>query len=184
MSIKFAIDPGHNVNYDGGARGVSKSENELIMEVSSKVISKLKALGHKVVNCLPSTAYSMGHSLRQRTLLANKRNCDLFVSIHFNAFNRQAKGTEVLYISEAGKKAAAPVLAEIAKLGFVNRGLKYRNDLHVLKATKMPAILVECCFCDSWTDMNRYNPDKMADAIVKGLIDCTSQVPCPICGRT
>jgi hypothetical protein len=33
----------------------------------------------------------------------------------------------------------------------------------------MPAILVECCFVDSATDMNLLNADTMAGAIVKGL---------------
>ena len=163
---KFGIDPGHNVNHDGGANGVRKSENQLIMEVSSKVISKLKALGHEIVNCLPASAHSMGNTLRQRTNKANHLNCDVFVSIHFNAFGKGANGTEVLYISNTGKSIAVPVVKEIAKLGFRDRGVKYRNNLHVLKATRMPAILIECCFCDNWTDMNRYDAEKMADAIV------------------
>ncbi|MEM9922512.1 MAG: N-acetylmuramoyl-L-alanine amidase [Cyanobacteria bacterium P01_D01_bin.50] len=173
MSIKFGIDLGHNVRFDGGATGVNQSENQLIMEVGNKIISKLRALGHKVVECKPSFANSTGHSLRQRTRTANKNNVDRFVSIHFNAFNGQAHGTEVLYISEAGRKLAQPVQNEIVKLGFTNRGVKHRNYLHVLKATRAPAILIECCFCDSWRDMNKYNAEKMANAIVKGLVGTT-----------
>lgn len=186
MSIKFGIDLGHNVRFDGGAAGVSKSENQLIMEVGNKVVSKLRALGHSVIECKPSSANSSGHALRQRTYTANVAGCDQFVSIHFNAFNGDAHGVEVLYVSTAGKNIASPVLAEIAKLGFFNRGLKYRNDLHVLKATRMPAILIECCFCDNWKDIKRYNAEKMADAIVKGLTGQnpnTSKKPCPTCGR-
>ena len=100
---KFAIDPGHNCAYDGGAAGVSKSENQLIMEVSKKVIKKLKALGHTVVDCRPRNARSFGDSLRRRSRKANRQNCDVFVSIHFNAFNGNAHGCEVLYISQAGR---------------------------------------------------------------------------------
>lgn len=169
MTIKFGIDLGHNCPYDGGAVGI-RSENSLIMEVGLKVIQKLRAMGHTVINCSPQgTVTSLNDSLRQRTNTANKYDVDLFVSIHFNAFNKQAHGTEILYISETGKKIALPVLEEICKLGFFNRGLKHRNNLHVLKATKMPAILIECCFCDSAKDMNLFNAEKMATAIVKGL---------------
>lgn len=171
---KFAVDLGHNVRFDGGAKGVNKSENQLIMEVGSKVIKKLRNLGHEVVECLPKSANSLRDSLHRRTRQANNHNCDVFVSIHFNAYGQDANGTEVLYISPAGKRIGEPVLAEIAKLGFRNRGMKYRTNLHVLRATRMPAILVECCFSDSWTDMNRFNSEKMADAIVKGL---TGKVP-------
>ena len=176
---KFGIDLGHNCAYDGGANGVRFSENQLIMQVGTKVISKLRQLGHQVVECKPSTAKSPGHALRQRSYTANVARCDKFVSIHFNAFNGDAHGTEVLYLSTAGKNMAAPVLEEMAALGFRNRGLKYRNNLHVLKATNMPAILVECCFCDNWKDMNRFDAEKMADAIVKGLVGNVPSPPSP-----
>ena len=33
----------------------------------------------------------------------------------------------------------------------------------------MPAILIECAFCDSSKDMENYNPSKMADAIFSGI---------------
>lgn len=183
----FGIDLGHNCSFDGGATGIDKSENQLIMEVGTKVIAKLKALGHKVVDCRPRSAKSSGHALWQRSYVANVNRVEKFVSIHFNAYNRRAYGTEVLYVSEAGKKIAAPVLAEIVKLGFFNRGLKYRDNLHVLKATNMPAIVIECCFCDSQGDMDLYDAEKMANAIVKGLTGqspSSSPRPCPTCGRS
>lgn len=179
--MKYGIDLGHNCAYDGGASGVDKSENQLIREVGEKVISKLISLGHQVIECKPKSANSLGHSLRQRTHKANTSNVDVFVSIHFNAFNGNAHGTEVLYLSGAGKKIAEPVLNEIVKLGFFNRGLKYRDNLHVLKATRMPAILVECCFCDNWEDIKRFNATQMANAIVKGLTgrSLDSSCSCP-----
>lgn len=183
---KFGIDFGHNCAYDGGALGVKKNENELILEVGWRLIRKLRSLGHQVIKCNPDRANSLGHSLRQRTYTANTHNCDQFISLHFNAFNGNAHGVEVLYVSEAGKRIAAPVLKEIAKLGFYNRGLKYRNNLHVLRRTKMPAILIECCFCDSWKDIERFDAQKMADAITKGLtgqILNSSPSPCPTCGK-
>ena len=38
----------------------------------------------------------------------------------------------------------------------------------------MPAMLIECCFIDSNEDMNRYNAEDIANAIVKGLVGETS----------
>ena len=61
------------------------------------------------------------------------------------------------------------VVRELAQLGFVNRGVN-TNNLYVCNHTTMPAILVECCFVDSEIDKKLYNADKIAKAIVKGLV--------------
>jgi N-acetylmuramoyl-L-alanine amidase len=34
----------------------------------------------------------------------------------------------------------------------------------------MPAILIECCFCDAKVDMDLFDVEKMAEAIKDGLI--------------
>jgi N-acetylmuramoyl-L-alanine amidase len=171
--MKYGIDIGHNCSPDIGARGI-RQEDSLTMEVGTRVISKLKSLGHQVVDCKPRRASSVGNSLQQRCNIANSNRVDIYVSIHFNSFNRQANGTEVFATSDRGRRIAQPVLNNIVKLGYVNRGVKNGSHLYVLQHTNMPAILVECCFCDAQQDMNRYNADNLADAIVRGL---TGQTP-------
>ncbi|MCF2149698.1 N-acetylmuramoyl-L-alanine amidase [Desmonostoc muscorum LEGE 12446] len=166
--MKYGIDSGHNCPPDTGARGI-KVEDNLTLDVGNRVITKLRALGHEVVVCKPSSASTVRESLSKRCATANASRVDVFVSIHFNAFNRQANGTEVFATSENGRKIAKPVLDEIVKLGFFNRGVKSGSHLFVLKNTDMPAILVECCFIDSAKDMNLFNAETMANAIVKGL---------------
>ncbi|MDM9581538.1 MULTISPECIES: N-acetylmuramoyl-L-alanine amidase [unclassified Nostoc] len=166
--MKFGIDSGHNCPPDTGARGI-KFEDNLTIDVGNRVIAKLRALGNEVVVCRPSSANTVRDSLSKRCSTANASKVDIFVSIHFNAFNKQANGTEVFATSENGRKIAKPVLDEIVKLGFFNRGVKSGSHLFVLKNTDMPAILIECCFLDSQKDMNLFNPEAMANAIVKGL---------------
>lgn len=174
--MKYGIDIGHNCHPDIGARGI-RQEDHLTMEVGTRVISKLKSLGHQVINCKPSRASSVGNSLQQRCNIANFNRVDVFVSIHFNSFNRQANGTEIFTASDTGRRIAQPVLDNIVKLGFFNRGVKNGLHLYVVKNTNMPAILVECCFCDAQQDMNRYNPDSLSDAIVRGLTGQTAPNP-------
>jgi N-acetylmuramoyl-L-alanine amidase len=171
--MKYGIDIGHNCPPDIGARGIRQEDN-LTMEVGTRVISKLKSLGHQVIDCKPRRASSVGNSLQQRCSIANSNRVDIYVSIHFNSFNRQANGTEVFATSDTGRRIAQPVLNNIVKLGYANRGVKNGSHLYVLQYTNMPAILVECCFCDAQQDMNRYNADNLADAIVRGL---TGQTP-------
>ena len=166
--MRFAIDIGHNLDNDTGATGL-RQEDALTLAVGTKLIELLKQSGHKVVSCLPKSALSVGNSLRQRVKKANVSHANIFVSIHFNAFNGRAYGSEVYALSSVGQGIGRRVLAEICQLGYYDRGVKSAN-FYVLKHTKMPAILVECCFVDSPQDMAIFDADKMARAICQGLI--------------
>jgi len=178
--MKFGIDYGHNCPPDTGASGI-RSEDVMTKDVGTRLMQKLKAAGHQVVNCVPSSADTVTESLSQRCNTANSNNVDLYVAIHFNAFNGDANGTEVFSVSDTGTKYAQPVLNSITKLGFFNRGVKDGSHLYVLRNTDMPAILIECAFCDSEKDMDLYDPEKMANAILEGLTGkkATDATPTP-----
>lgn len=171
--MKFGIDIGHNLPSDGGAVG-HQAENKLVMDLGLLLIKKLKSAGYEAVGCRPASANSVVDSLRKRVRTANYHGADVFVSLHFNAFNWSANGTEVYAISSRGKQIAQSVVNAIAQLGFINRGVKSGSKLHVVRNTNMPAILVECCFCDSQKDMDLYDKEKMAEAIFQGLIKTCS----------
>ncbi len=64
--MKFGIDIGHNCPpRDIGASGI-KQEDDLTKDVGTRLINKLKAAGHTVINCTPGSASSVGDSLRKR----------------------------------------------------------------------------------------------------------------------
>ncbi|MGJ5632226.1 N-acetylmuramoyl-L-alanine amidase [Nostoc sp. CALU 1950] len=167
--MKFGIDIGHNCPpHDTGATGI-KQEDALTKAVGTLLIQKLKAAGHTVIDCTPTSASSVNDSLRQRVNKANNNNVNVFVSIHFNKFNTKVNGTEIFATSNTSKGIAQSVLKEILKLGFNDRKVK-NAGFFVLKNTQMPAILIECCFCDAKVDMDRFDAEKMAEAIKDGLI--------------
>jgi N-acetylmuramoyl-L-alanine amidase len=91
--------------------------------------------------------------------------------MHVNAFEKdKANGCEVEYISATGKTYADKICTEISNsLGYRNRGSQLRTGLYVLKYTNMPSILIEPFFCDTKTDCDKYNSEKLATAIVKGI---------------
>ncbi|NFK80210.1 N-acetylmuramoyl-L-alanine amidase [Clostridium botulinum] len=172
--MKIGIDCGHTLSgVDYGAVGIKAGSN-LAREVGTKVISKLQALGHTVVKCYKDSCSSLNDSLSYRANTANSKNVDLYVSIHFNCFNGNAHGTEVLTYGEKSFTEASRVLNNICALGYTNRGIKDGSGLYVLKHTKAKAMIIECCFCDNRNDMNRYNAENMANAIVKGLVGKTT----------
>jgi N-acetylmuramoyl-L-alanine amidase/Mannosyl-glycoprotein endo-beta-N-acetylglucosaminidase len=166
--MKYGIDCGHGCAPDIGASGNGQLEDRLTWAVGQQVISQLRTLGHEVVDCRPKSASSVNDSLARRCQIANRAAVDIFVSIHFNAFNGKAHGSEVFAISNKGKILAQSVLDEICNLGYFNRGVK-GTAFYVLKNTQMTAMLIECCFIDNVSDMKRFNVEAMATAITRGL---------------
>ncbi|MFD3158686.1 N-acetylmuramoyl-L-alanine amidase (plasmid) [Haloimpatiens sp. FM7330] len=167
--MKIAVDFGHGVEKDRGASG-HLNEEKVIREYGPLVIEKLRTLGHTVYNVTPKTASTLSESLSKRCEKANSLNVDLFISCHVNAFNENSHGCEVLYVSQKGKIYAQKIVDKISELGFTNRGAKRRMDLYVLKHTLAPAVLIEPFFCTCKSDCDLYNAEKLANAIVKGII--------------
>ena len=125
------------------------------------------------MNCTPNTAKSLNDSLYQRVITANNSGATLFVSIHHNACPG-GYGAEVLCIKDnyqdgLSTKVGEAILNELASIGLKNRGVKDRRDLYVINNTSMPALIVECAFVDSSSDMKNYNPERTAAAIYKGI---------------
>lgn len=164
------VHAGHNPDGKAacGAIGLIKESTEA-RKVKDLVIKKLQSLGHTVYDCTEDNGKSQSDVLQQIVKKCNAHNADLDVSIHFNAGG--GSGTELLVYSSNSKSVAYAnnILNSICALGFKNRGVKTRSDLYVLKNTKAPALLIECCFVDSNTDVKLYNPELMAQAIVKGI---------------
>ena len=174
--MRIAIDLGHGVGTDRGASSKYIDEETIIDNVGGLVINKLKALGHTVIEVRPSSATSVSNSLVQRVQKANSNNVDLYVSIHANAGG--GKGTEVYTYQGKEVKEARNVLNNLCGLGFTNRGIKGSN-LFVINHTTATAMLIEICFIDTQSDVDLYKSvgnEKIADAIVKGLVGETSTV--------
>ncbi|MBD5643177.1 N-acetylmuramoyl-L-alanine amidase [Clostridium botulinum] len=175
--MKIGIDCGHTISgADHGAVGI-KAESNLTREVGTRVISKLQALGNTVIKCYKDTCSSLNDSLSYRTNMANNNDVDLYVSIHFNCYNGSVYGTEILTYGGKSFTEASMVLNNICALGYTNRGIKDGSGFYVLKHTKAKAMLIECCFCDNSGDMNRFNAENIANAIVKGLVGTTVTTP-------
>jgi N-acetylmuramoyl-L-alanine amidase len=70
------------------------------------------------------------------------------------------------------KEYAQRIVNAIGGLGFVNRGVKERQDLYELKNTKMAAIIVEVCFVEATEDIAIYikvGYDTIGKVIAEGI---------------
>ncbi|WP_158540674.1 N-acetylmuramoyl-L-alanine amidase [Romboutsia weinsteinii] len=169
--MKICINPGHTLRGVGsGAVGI-KNESEENRKVASEIIRLLKESGYEVIESRVDSANSNEEYLNKCVKIANGAKADLFVSIHFNSYNKSASGVEALVYEKNNEasKLAGRICESISELGFKNRGVKIRPELYVIRKTTMSAILIECCFIDSSSDMNMYEYRSMARAIVKGI---------------
>ena len=172
------VHAGHNP--DGkvacGAIGIIRESTEA-RNVKNEVIRQLNGLGHTVYDCTVENGKSANNVLCNIVNKCNAHTADLDVSIHFNAGakdvdgNGKTTGVEAIIYSDNSKSKnyAQRVVMEIAKLGFKNRGVIVNQKLYVLRKTKAPAMLIECCFVDDKDDVALYDYKGMATAIVHGI---------------
>lgn len=170
--MKINIHAGHNPSGEIGSGAVGMLDESVENRaIKDKVIHQLSVLGHTVYDCTCDNGVSQADVLRKIVTKCNSHDVDLDISIHLNAGG--GNGVECWTYSADGNATAnsfaEKIVKEISALGFKNRGVKHSKELYVLRETKAPAILIECCFVDSSVDYAIYNADKMADAIVLAL---------------
>ena len=170
--MRVFLNPGHapNGNPDPGACGCGLPECDVAKSVADLVEHYLTAAGVTVVSNMQCD------DLWDITESANASGADIFISIHCNAFNGSACGTETcVYPGSAdGNKLGACIQQQIVdSLGTADRGLKARKDLWVLKSTDMTAVLIELAFIDNEGDaaLLRDQQDGFARAIARGVTD-------------
>lgn len=174
--MKIVIDYGHCLSgYDTGASGNGYREEVCTREIGKKVKAKLEQLGHTVYAVAPDYANSLRESLNTRVNAANSKGAAISVSIHLNAGG--GRGVEIFTKDGQSFSQATNILNNMIALGYVNRGIKDGSELALVGSIWTTSMLVECGFIDTASDMAIYNPEKIADAIVKGLVGKTISVP-------
>lgn len=153
--MKIFLNPGHDRQLDPGAvnQWHKVTEADIAWDVGLLLKQELESMGADVMILQQDNLNGeSGPYLASVCQVANRWGADIFVSLHCNAFNGNAYGTETLVYEFGG---AADTLANciqnsVAKnLCMHSRGVKERPDLIVLKRTAMPACLVELGFIDS-----------------------------------
>ena len=175
--MKVFINPGHCPGVDSGAVNPNSGmqEADVALAIGTLVQGYLEAAGCEV-QLLQSDNLMYDGEGPCVCETANEWPADIFVSIHCNAASGDAHGTEVeIYPgSDESQKLGHCIQSQIvSSLGTVDRGLKERPGLIVLKHTDMPAVLVETAFIDNDDDANLLanNQDDFARAIARGITD-------------
>lgn len=178
--MKIVIDAGHGPE-TAGKRCPDDSMREYTFNSATAgyVFESLKEYeGVEIIK-----VYENGRDvpLTERTNRANAWNANVYVSIHANASGNEwstAHGIETFVYTEASQASIALAVAVqrnlIQSTGLEDRGVK-KDNLHVLRETKMTSILVECGFMTNHTEAELLKSDvyrrKCANAIVKSVVD-------------
>ena len=164
------VNCGHTTSGPGyGAVGIIR-ESEHTRLVGQALMGLLRKAGVSVVDCTIDKANSQNEYLAAAVALANRRDLDWFISIHFNASTAHTgHGVEVYTYKGRQYQDALDVCNGIAALGFSNRGVKDGTGLYVIRKTKAKAMLIECCFCDNQKDIDIYNAVGGAEGIAKAI---------------
>ena len=97
---------------------------------------------------------------------------DSITEIHFNAFNTQSAGCEVLIHADFEPDVLDKKLLAVLEQHFASRGIKKRSDLYNMNVCKEKGFnyrLMEICFIDNANDMKIYQANKKAIAL--GLVE-------------
>jgi N-acetylmuramoyl-L-alanine amidase len=175
--LKIFINPGHDMDLDPGACANDIREVDIALAIGEKLKKTMEVIGYSCQLIQSDNLNGETEGKPNVCATANNSGADIFISIHCNsAANISAKGTETLVYSTGGK---AELLAKciqtqiVNSLNMVDRGIKERPDLCVLRETTMPAVLVETAFISNQEDAYKlmYRIEEFANAIARGITD-------------
>ena len=182
MAIKIFIDQGHNPeNPNAGAEGNGYREQDLVYYIGEELNTLLNENPNFEAILSRNTTdeilgMSVASSLRERVSAANEWGADYFISLHANASDiPTASGSEAFVYSSSS--AALPLAENILiglhdATGLENRGVSARPTLYVLRATDMPATLIELGFITNAEDaaLMANNPRLFAQGVYNGIL--------------
>lgn len=178
------IDAGHG-GVATGAIYKNLQEKELNLDIAKRLNALLKEKGINTY-MLREDDSSIGNY--ERAYIANNLNARLYISIHNNAIDSiNFGGTMTLYYPTAGYNSFtgrnfAQIVQKnlLSSLGTVDRKIKSRTDLVVLKATKMPACIAEVAYMTNSSDRSSLQKEafrqKAAQALCRSVIEVLGKI--------
>lgn len=183
----YNVHAGHCPQGQGasGAVGILQESVEDRI-VKNEVIRLLRAEGNTAYDCTCDENTTQTGCLNKIIAKCNAHKVDGDYSIHLNSgrndYHGDAKtgGVEVIIYDTGMQEIAERIAKSIAEeFGYTLRsdstspcpGVKINKSLRVLKDTKAPATLIECCFVDDADDAKVWDAKRCAKAIVRGILN-------------
>lgn len=154
------LTAGHHIS-DQGASGDIFKENTLTLEFINLVTTYAKKLNPYINIWNDDFRDNLSTVISQ--VRSKGTGNDLWIEVHFNAFNTKATGYEAIIAdnaSDRSKKAANDLSFIPDIVGIANRGVKTESDSARGKLgmfrTVVPSVLLELGFIDNDSDMAKW----------------------------
>lgn len=133
---RVVIDPGHG-GKDPGCIGKSKlQEKTIVLDVSLRLKKLLESLGLEVVLTRETDIYLAPET---RTVIANQKQADLFLSIHANASrNRKLSGVETFFLNLSQDPSVVEIAARENATSTKSISSMAKTLEKILQNTKIP----------------------------------------------
>ena len=169
----IVIDPGHGGDDPGAISKSGLKEKDITLDTALKLNQLLLDAGATVflTRQEDSTTY-----LKEIVEFANHNRTDIFVSVHYNALDRDhIQGTETYYFNPDSEPLAAAIHKKmIEQLKRENRGCR-QVKFYVCAYTNMPAALVEPAYMTNGDEERLVRDEKfrgqVAQAVFEGIVD-------------
>ncbi len=182
--FKIALNAGHGIHTAGKRCLKTLDPNEtreweLNSRICNKIKEKLRAYnGYELIR-LDDTIGEIDVPLKERTDEANRWGADFYLSIHHNAgINGGTGGGIETYIYTNASKQSEEWQTILYETLIRHTGLKgNRSDgtrkanLHEVRESNMPAVLIECGFMDSATDVPIILTDTFAEQVANACVE-------------
>ena len=182
--FKVALDAGHGL-FTAGKRVLKSLDtnetrewflNDRICDFVERLLKSYE--GYEIVR-VDDTTGKTDVSLSERVKKANSVGVDFYLSVHHNAGINGGSGGGIISIAHTDASAESVEYQKILYDELIkttglsgNRAVPLpRQNLYVLRETNMPAVLLECGFMDSTTDVPKILSEEFAYASAKGIVN-------------
>ena len=185
----IVLDAGHGL-YTPGKRVLKSLDDKETREwiLNARICDKVEALlksysGYSLSRADDRTG-ERDIPLQKRTEIANREKADFYLSVHHDAGISGGNGGGASVIVYTNASEASVRYQKIVHDCFVARVGAFGNradpmpkkNLHVLRETDMPAVLIECGFMDSIVDVPLILSEEFADKAAQGLVDAIVKI--------
>lgn len=182
--FKLVLSAGHGYNTAGKRclKTIDKNQTRewtLNDRICDKIESKLQAYtGYQVLR-VDDTTGKTDVSLSKRSKASNNFNADFYLAIHHNAgINGGTGGGVVAYVYTKPNYKSVDWQKDLYNAIIKLTGLKgnratplAKANLHECREPKAPAVLLECGFMDSATDVPIILTDKFAEQVATACVE-------------
>ena len=182
--FKLALNAGHG-RFTAGKKCLKKLDSNETREwmlnsrICEKIEEKLKAYSQIEILRLDDTTGVIDVPLKERTDEANRWGADFYLSIHHNAgINGGSGGGMMAFVYTKASAKSSEWQNTLYDSVIKYTGLKgnrseplQKQNLHEVRESNMPCVLLECGFMDSSTDVPIILTDNFAEQVATACVE-------------